>query len=123
MPTLKVVVDTATAFRLHQLALSKGRSMSETMRLLIERSLMTEPGTPEPDAMLDKCERTKGNVQSAAYLSGPLAKAIKRLAVEQDRSQSWTLRDLLRCELRRRGLLPTPAGAPATVDAALESAH
>jgi hypothetical protein len=52
--------------------------------------------------------RTKGNVQVAAYLSGPLAKAVREHARQLDRSQNWTLRDLIRSELRRRGVLPTP---------------
>jgi Ribbon-helix-helix protein, copG family len=47
-------------------------------------------------------------VQVAAYLSGPLAKAVREHARQLDRSQNWTLRDLIRSELRRRGVLPTP---------------
>jgi hypothetical protein len=111
MATLKTVLDTATAFQLRQAALRQGRSTSDYLRRLVERSLNTE--TPAmPDAMVDKVERTKGNVQTAAYLSGPLAAAaVRKLAQEQDRSQSWTLRDLVRSELRNRGLLP-PIDAP-----------
>jgi hypothetical protein len=30
---------------------------------------------------------------------------VQRLAAAQGRAQSWTVRDLIRCELRRRGLL------------------
>lgn len=65
----------------------------------------------DQDIMLIDLDRRKipqeMAVATAAFLSGPLAAAIKRAAAEQDRSQSWTLRDLVRCELRHRGLLPT----------------
>jgi hypothetical protein len=120
MATLKTVLSTAVAFELRQAALRQGRSVSDHLRTLVERSLNNK-APALPDAMVDACERTRGNVQMAAYLSGALAKALREHARQLDRSQAWTLRDLVRCELRRRGVLPTPAGAP--VDVALESAH
>jgi hypothetical protein len=120
MATLKVVLDTAVALQARQAALREGRTTSDHLRRLVERSLSTE--TPAlPDAMVDACERTGGTVQTAAYLSGALASAIRKHAAELDRSQAWTLRDLVRCELRNRGLLSSPADN--RVDAGLEIAQ
>jgi hypothetical protein len=121
MATLKVVLDTAVAFQVRQAALRQGRTTSEHLRRLVERSLSTETPTL-PDAQLDKCERTGGTVQTAAYLSGALASAVRKHAAELDRSHAWTLRDLVRCELRRRGLLPKTPSDNNPVDAALEVA-
>jgi predicted transcriptional regulator len=43
-----------------------------------------------------------------AYLSDTLAAAIETLAEQEGRSKSHILRDLVRSELKRRGLLPMP---------------
>jgi hypothetical protein len=47
-----------------------------------------------------------------AYLSGTLAHAIETLAAETDRSVSYVMRDLIRSELRNRGILPSPTSTP-----------
>jgi hypothetical protein len=98
MATLKLVVSPVTAFQLRQVALRDGRSLSETLRRLVERGMMTVAPVDMPDAVVDKIERGAGKVMTPAYLQGPLAAIIRRLAVEQDRSQSWIVRDLIRCE-------------------------
>lgn len=113
MATLKTVLSTAVAYELRQAALRQGRSVSDHLRTLVERSLNHE-APALPDAMVDKCDRTKGKSQTAAYLSGPLAKALREHARQLDRSQAWTMRDLLRTELRRRGVLPAVPTAPTT---------
>jgi hypothetical protein len=113
MATLKTVLSTTTAFQVHQAALRQGRSDSDYIRTVVERSLNHE-APPLPDAGVDACERTQGNVQVAAYLSGPLAKAVREHARQLDRSQAWTMRDLLRTELRRRGVLPPDNSGHAT---------
>jgi predicted transcriptional regulator len=50
-------------------------------------------------------------------LSAAIAQAVEQLAVDLDRSRSWIVRDMLRRELRQRGLL---APAP-EVDTALSA--
>jgi len=119
MATLKTVLSTAVAFEVHQAALRQGRSDSDYIRRAVEHSLNHE-SPPLPDAMVDACERTKDRVQIAAYLSGTLAKALREHAHQLDRSQAWTLRDLLRSELRRRGVLAIPEGAPSKTGAVVD---
>jgi hypothetical protein len=61
-----------------------------------------------PEAVVDQVERRSGSGKkiTAAYLSPPLANAVRKLAKDTGGSTSHVVRDLLRCELRRRGLLP-----------------
>jgi hypothetical protein len=120
MSHLKVTVPLTLDLELRERARRQGRTLSEVILHAVQRGLSPDVGAM-PDAVIDRVERSKrGNTAAAAYLSGPIAVAVRRLALEQARSQSWTVRDLLRVELRRRGLLPTPSD---NVDAALESAH
>jgi predicted transcriptional regulator len=113
---VKVHVPLGTDYQIREIARKTGRPISEVCLRAIERGLDRVPATLNDAAVVDVAERGKGATTAAAYLSGPLASAVRKLALEQDRSQSWTVRDLLRVELRRRGLLPTP------VDTALEVA-
>jgi hypothetical protein len=76
------------------------------------RGVATMPALDSPEAAVDKVERKIGRTSVAVYLSKALATAVRKLATAQDRSASWIVRDLLRTELRRRGILPTPADQP-----------
>lgn len=49
-----------TAFQLRQVALRDGRSLSETLRRLVERGMMTVAPSNMPDAVVDKIERGAG---------------------------------------------------------------
>jgi hypothetical protein len=106
MPTIKVTVDITEECQLRLRAQRSGMSISEYARRAIAKDLRS--GEQMPDDSVDTFERSSGAGKGvAAYLSPPLSKAIAQLAHDQDRSRSWIMRDLLRTELRRRGLLPT----------------
>jgi hypothetical protein len=111
--TLKFVCPLRTDMELRERARREGRSLSEVILRAVERGLGTSPAVEMPEAVVDRAERgSHGSTATALYLSQPLAGAIKRLASEQDRSASWICRDLLRSELRRRGVLATPPDQP-----------
>jgi hypothetical protein len=103
MPSLKFNIDQVGAYRFRQGALRQGRSLADYVRTCAERGLTAEQVVEMPDAAIDREEMHNGKVIVAAYLSGKLAGAIKRIAAETGRSQSHVMRDLIRCELRRRG--------------------
>ena len=109
---------------LRERARKEGRTISDVVLRAVQRGIDALPPVEMPEALVDRAERNaKGSKATAAYLSPPLSHAIAQISREQGRSASWVMRYLIRCELRRRGLLPMPAGAPATVDAALECEH
>jgi hypothetical protein len=98
---------------LRERARKEGRTISEVVLRAVQRGIDASPPTEMPEALIDRAERNaKGSKATAAYLSPPLSHAIAEIAREQNRSASWVMRDLLRCELRRRGILPTPPTAP-----------
>jgi hypothetical protein len=106
---VKISMSVTGRYQLHQESLRQGRPPSEIARRFVESGLAksVNAAPPDPEISTDKIERSaRGNKVAAVYLSGPLASAIKNLSVAESRSQSHVLRDLLRCELRRRGLLP-----------------
>jgi Ribbon-helix-helix protein, copG family len=113
--TLKFVCPLATDMEIRQRAHRTGRTISDVILKAVERGLGSSPAET-PDAVVDVVERgSSGSKNVAAYLSPPLAKGIQKLAAEHQRSASWVMRDLIRSELRRRGVLPTPAEMPGVV--------
>jgi hypothetical protein len=109
--TIKVTITNTDEFQVRHRAQRMGLSVSEFCRRAIQKDL-TGVMAEMPDAVVDKVERgSRGARAVAAYLSPPLATAIARLSRDTQRSTSWVLRDLIRCELRRRGILPTPSHA------------
>jgi Ribbon-helix-helix protein, copG family len=121
MPIIqKVVLPLAVDMEVRQRAHREGRTISDTLFRAIEKGFASSPSVEMPAAICDKAERGANGKAVAAYLSQPLAAGVQRLAAEQGRSTAWVLRDLIRSELRNRGLLPKPAESP--VDAALEVA-
>jgi hypothetical protein len=97
------------SLELREHARKSGRTLSDVILRAVESGLGAAPAEM-PDAVVDRVERgAKGSKATAAYLSPPLSSAISRLAREQSRSASWVMRDPIRSELRRRGILPTPA--------------
>jgi hypothetical protein len=117
---LKVVVPLALDVEVRHRAHRTGRTISDTLLKAIEKGFASSPSVEMPAAICDKAERGAGGKAVAAYLSAPLATAITRLSAEQGRATAWVLRDLIRSELRNRGLLPAPSDN--SVDAALEIA-
>jgi Ribbon-helix-helix protein, copG family len=101
----KVHVPTETAIALRQAAMKRGTSISHVVQRLVADHLEA----PTTDDCL--VEEKRGRV-SAAYLSNALSDAVHALAQQNGESQSWVIRDLIRSELRRRGLLPSPTSAP-----------
>jgi hypothetical protein len=118
---VKMSMSPTSRYQLHQRALREGRTDAAMALRLVESGLAASgPQAAQPSVSLDTIERNAaGATVMAAYLSGPLATAVKNLAADEGRTQSAVLRDLLRCELRRRGLLPNGAygAAPALADA------
>jgi hypothetical protein len=114
MATLKFNIPQVDAYRFRQGALREGRSLADFVRRCAERGLSAEPPVEMANAAVDCEEMADGKITVAAYLSGKLAGAIKRLAAETGRSQSHVMRDLIRSELRNRSALPTTA-APTAV--------
>jgi Ribbon-helix-helix protein, copG family len=113
MASIKCSPSAAVAFEIEQRAKREGRSRGDMMVKLLQHALATSAPIDIETGTLDKIERGHSSgVAAACWLSGPIFAAVQRLAREEDRSQSWVVRDLLRCELRRRGAMPTPEGAP-----------
>ena len=108
MPTpIKFFAPVRLDFELREAARKSGRTISDTALRFVERGMALSPTVAMPEAAVDVAERNgSGGRAVAAYLSGPIAAAVRQLAHEAQRSQSWTVRDLLRCELRNRGILP-----------------
>jgi hypothetical protein len=105
MSNLKFSAPLSFDLELRERARREGRTLSDVILRAVQRGLSPDVGAM-PDAIVDKVERSgRGNTAAAAYLSGPIASAVRQLSQQQQRSQSWTVRDLLRAELRRRGLL------------------
>ncbi len=108
---IKFMAPAVLAHQLRQAALAKGTCVADIARRACESYL----GAPElsfGDALVERYQDDQGKRVIGALLSPPLASAIARLTAETRSSQSHILRDLLRSELRRRGLLPSSA-APA----------
>jgi hypothetical protein len=104
MPSIKFSPDQAVAYKLHRRALAEGRSIAAVVKNIVDKEMAV---ASVPDAVATHDNGAKKVV--AAYLSSALADAIQHIATETSRSTSWVLRDLVRCELRRRGILaPAP---------------
>jgi Arc/MetJ-type ribon-helix-helix transcriptional regulator len=124
MPSIKLTVSAVEEFLTRQVALRQGCSVSEVVRRGLKQVINSPASHVEmPEAVVDQLERRNGQGKkiTAAYLSPPLAGAVQKLAAETGSSQSHVIRDLLRCELRRRGLLPTKQWGSA--DAIAERNH
>lgn len=115
---IKFNADQVLMYRLRQKALHENRTLSDVARRACEAGLGQVEAIPGDAAI----ETMRGGgykpVVTAAYLSGALAAAVKQLADDTDRSTSYVMRDLIRSELKRRGLLPSPALAIDTAPAA-----
>jgi hypothetical protein len=106
MATLKFTIDQVGARRFHEGALREGRMLGEFVRRCAERGLSENTTVTMPDAEVVREERNmNGKTTVACYLSGSLASAIKQIAAETDRSQSYVMRSLIREALRARGVL------------------
>jgi predicted transcriptional regulator len=104
---IKFNADTVLAFRLRQIALREGRTLSEVARRAVEKGIEGIPTTVADGGMV-QIERGINKRRpriTAAYLSNTLARAVHQLAEDQHRSTSWVMRDLIRSGLRARGLL------------------
>ena len=105
-------VDTPAAYRIRQAALREGRTVADIIRRAVDQHVDTHtPNAVEDDCIIaDEGPRHHGSGRmTGAYLSGPLASIVRRLADEQGRSKSNVVRGLLRQALRERGLLPSPS--------------
>jgi hypothetical protein len=101
MPTvLKFHCPLRLDFEVREKARKEGRTISDTLLRLVERSLGSSPPVEmEEEAIVDLAERgSHGSKAIALYLSKPLASAVRKLAQEQDRSTSWIARDLAHSE-------------------------
>lgn len=129
MPSMKVFLSRSEEIHLDEVATRKGLSRSGLARRAVQTLLASASSSiPAPEAQVDELERRNGQGKKivAAYLSPPLANAVKKLSKDTGSSTSHVVRDLLRCELRRRGMLPNnsysggnaptmvPAGATAS---------
>jgi hypothetical protein len=103
---LRFFAPLALDFEIRERARKQGRTISDLLLRIVESSMGKSP--PEmPEAIVDVAERNgKGTKAVAAYLSQPLASAIRKIADEERRSTSWVVRSLIRDALRQRGLLP-----------------
>ncbi len=117
MPSVKITFDIPTGYKLHQRSLQLGVSQAEVGRRALDQYLGR---APVAEAAIEQHQVGDTKQLVGAYLSDALATAIERLATETRSSKSHVLRDLVRCELRRRGLMPpsTPAPAAAEMEAA-----
>jgi hypothetical protein len=108
---IKFNADQVLMHRLRQKALHENRSLSDVARRACEAGLGPIEAIPG-DAAIEtlKGNRHKSRI-TAAYLSGPLAAAVQQPAADTDRSVSHTMRALIRDELSRRGILPSPTPA------------
>jgi hypothetical protein len=116
---VKTSVDVPTHHALRVTAMREGRTIAEIVRRAIVKELALAP-VSIPAAIVERTEfaNNRGARPVGCHLSPPLASAIRRLALEHDRSQGWIMRDLLRTELRRRGILPMPGDTvPAPAEA------
>jgi hypothetical protein len=108
MPHLKFSISTVEEYQARQMALKRGISLAEVARRALQEYIASAAAHVQaPAAVADRLERNDQGKVTAAYLSPPLAKAVRRLASETKASTSHVIRDLQRCELRRRGLLPS----------------
>jgi ADP-ribose pyrophosphatase YjhB (NUDIX family) len=105
---LKFTVPLALDFEIRASAHKEGRTISDYLLRMVERGMGSSPAIPDDTAVVDKMERGSRGRATAVYLSQPLAGAAQRLAADEQRSQSWIVRSLIRQSLQRRGLLPTP---------------
>jgi hypothetical protein len=118
--SIRVTVDAVADFQIRHRAHLMGMSVSEFCARAIKKDLIGA-AAEMPAAVVDKVERGNSGAGKAvaAYLSPPLATAIARLARDTQRSTSHVVRDLLRTELRNRGILPNPYHSePAPAEAA-----
>jgi Ribbon-helix-helix protein, copG family len=108
MPSpIKFHAPLALGLEIKERSRKEGRSTSDVVLRAVQRGLAAEPPIEMPEAIVDVAERNdRGGRAVAAYLSKPLARAIRKLAEEEQRSESWTMRSLIRDGLRLRGLLP-----------------
>jgi hypothetical protein len=104
MPSVKSSIDIGTAHLLRAKALRENRTVSDVIKRAIINDLAIAPA-PTPDAVVERHNDGRKKL-IGAYLSQALARGIERISVEQGRSVSHVLRDLVRTELRRRGVLP-----------------
>jgi hypothetical protein len=104
---IKLTITQAEQYQAHKIALGLGISVAEVARRGLQK-MINAPHVQDQEAILDRSElRGKGGKRIvAALLSEPLSKAIRTIANAEHRSESHVLRELLRFELRRRGLLP-----------------
>jgi hypothetical protein len=114
--SLKFSPPLAVAYELRQRALKEGRSLGDMILRLVESALAASQPIEIENGKIDKIERGTRGKATAAWLSPPIASAIQSLAQELGRSQSWIVRDLLRTELRRRGVLPLTGADTAVTD-------
>ena len=78
---VKISMSPTARYQLHQEALRQGRADSEIARRFVESGLAkaVNKAPPDPEVSVDKIERNaRGTKVVAAYLSGPLASAIKK---------------------------------------------
>lgn len=122
MPSIKFNVSTAEEYHGRQITLRQGISLAELARRGFQKIINSPASDVEmPEAVVDQLERRNGQGKriTACYLSPPLAGAVRKLAREQNSSQSHVVRELLRHALRERGLLTSKAwGAADHLDAA-----
>jgi hypothetical protein len=78
---VKVHVPLGTDYQIREIARKTGRPISEVCLRAIERGLDRVPATLNDAAVVDVAERGKGATTAAAYLSGPLASAVRKLAL------------------------------------------
>jgi hypothetical protein len=93
MASMKCSPSAALAFEIEQRAKREGRSRGEMMVQLLQRALATSAPIDIATGTVDQIERGHSSGKAAACcLSGPIFAAVRRLASEQDRSQSWVVR-------------------------------
>ena len=111
---IKFAADARTAYLLHHRSLKEGRCRADLIRRAVAQYLAIEPAD-EPDAAVERVEFEHGAKATACYLSGPISAAVRKLAADRDRSQSYIVGQLLRHVLTEMGMLPTtttPMAAP-----------
>jgi hypothetical protein len=110
VPAIKISVSAVEEAQARAAAQKKGLHVAEIFRRALQSYLASAEAHAEvPDAIFDRQELQTGQGKRvvAAYLSPPIAGAIKKIARTERRSESSVLRELIRFELRRRGLLPS----------------
>ena len=106
MSHLKFSCPLKVDLELREIARREGRTLSEVILRCVLNGLESSPVEMDEEAVIDKVERGHRGNAVAVYLSRPIAAAVRQLARDEERSQSWIVRRLLRDELRRRGALP-----------------